>query len=230
MQRLIDQAKAALESGKSPTAILTHASFLPAHEWPRFRKLIRDSAQTPPLTIVSVKEPGESLTVTGRVVNGSGQPVKAAVMHFYQTSNKGWYSDRAAHVGGIEGDRKHARLFGYLKTDAEGRFKFATDPPGGLPGQRPSGAHSRRSGTGEQVCRQPYHGDSVRRRPAAHGRVAEAVSAEGLSLRRSQPIPRITSASRSNSRYASRIKRLKLTGAAIMVFEFQRHSRRAPAS
>lgn len=44
-QRLIDQARAALESGKSPTAILTAASFLPVHEWPRFRELIRDAAQ-----------------------------------------------------------------------------------------------------------------------------------------------------------------------------------------
>jgi len=133
VQRLIDQAKAALETGKSPSAILMDASFLSAHEWPRFRKLIRDSAQASSLTLVSSQEPGEPLTVTGRVVDRKGQPVKDAVLYFYQTSNKGWYSDRAAHVGGMEGDRRHARLFGYLKTGAEGRFELRTIRPVGYP-------------------------------------------------------------------------------------------------
>lgn len=133
VQRLIDQSKAALESGKSPSAILTDASFLPAHEWPRFRKLIRDSAQASPLTLVSAQEPGESLTVTGRVVDRNSQPVQGGVLYFYQTSSKGWYSDRAAHIGGMEGDRRHARLFGYLKTDAEGRFELRTIRPAGYP-------------------------------------------------------------------------------------------------
>ena len=133
MKRIIDQAKAALESGKSTTAILTDSAYLTAHEWPRFRQLIRDSAQPSPVTIVSEKEPGQALTVAGRVVDGYGQPVKAAVMYFYQTSDKGWYSDRAAHVGGMEGDRKHARLFGYLKATEEGRFELHTIRPAGYP-------------------------------------------------------------------------------------------------
>jgi len=30
-------------------------------------------------------------------------------MYFYQTSAKGWYSDRAAHVKAVAGDAKHAR-------------------------------------------------------------------------------------------------------------------------
>jgi protocatechuate 3,4-dioxygenase beta subunit len=133
VRRSIDQAKTALESGKSTTAILTDTSFLPVHEWPRFRKLIRDSAQFPPMTIISAQEPGEPLTISGRVVDGSRRPVKAALMYVYQTSSKGWYSDRAAHVGAVEGDRKHARLFGYLKTDAEGRFEIRTIRPAGYP-------------------------------------------------------------------------------------------------
>jgi protocatechuate 3,4-dioxygenase beta subunit len=133
VQRLIDQAKAGLESGRSTTAILTDPSFLSAHEWPRFRKLIRDSAQPSPLTIVCAQEPGRPLTVTGHVVDGSGQPIMAAIIYIYQTSTKGWYSDRAAHVRAVEGDRKHARLFGYLKTDAEGRFTLHTIRPAGYP-------------------------------------------------------------------------------------------------
>jgi protocatechuate 3,4-dioxygenase beta subunit len=133
VQKLIDQAKAALESGKSTTIILTDPSFLSAHEWPRFRKLIRQSASSWRTTIVTPNEPGKPLVVTGRVVDGEGRPVKEAVMYVYQTSAKGWYSDRAAHVSAHEGDRKHARLFGYLKTDAEGRFEVHTIRPSGYP-------------------------------------------------------------------------------------------------
>jgi protocatechuate 3,4-dioxygenase beta subunit len=133
VQELIDKAKAALESGKSTTTILTDPTFLSAHEWPRFRKLIRESAQASRTTIVTPQEPGESLVVIGRVVDGDGRPMKHAVMYFYQTSAKGWYSDRAAHISAHEGDRKYARLFGYLKTDAEGRFELRTIRPGGYP-------------------------------------------------------------------------------------------------
>jgi protocatechuate 3,4-dioxygenase beta subunit len=133
VRKLIDRAKAALESGKSATAVLTDPAFLSAHEWPRFRKLIRESAAASRTTIVTPKEPGEPLVVTGRVVDRDGRPVKQAVVYFYQTSARGWYSDRAAHVAAHEGDRKHARLFGYLKTDAKGRFELHTVRPGGYP-------------------------------------------------------------------------------------------------
>jgi protocatechuate 3,4-dioxygenase beta subunit len=133
IRRLIDQAKAALDAGKSTTDLLTDPTFGSAHEWPRFRKLIRDGASASPVTITSPNEPGDPLIVVGRVSDSQGRPVKAAVVYAYQTSNKGWYADRAAHISGNEGDRKHARLFGYLKTDGEGRFEVRTIRPGGYP-------------------------------------------------------------------------------------------------
>lgn len=79
------------------------------------------------------KEPGEPLILAGHVVDGDCQPVRKAVVYVYQTSNKGWYSDRTAHIAVNEGDRKHARLFGYLKTDAAGRFELRTIRPSGYP-------------------------------------------------------------------------------------------------
>jgi protocatechuate 3,4-dioxygenase beta subunit len=130
---LIDKAKRALESGQSATSVLTDPSFLPAHEWSRFRKLIREFAPVGRATIITPIEPGERLTVTGKVVGKGGQRVSQAVMYFYQTSAKGWYSDRAAHYSGHEGDRKHARLFGYLKTDDTGGFELHTIRPAGYP-------------------------------------------------------------------------------------------------
>jgi protocatechuate 3,4-dioxygenase beta subunit len=131
--RMIDQAKVLLQSGKSTTDILTDAAFLPAHEWPRFRQLIHDSTQSSPLTIVTSTEPGLRLLVYGRVADESGQPVIGATLYVYHTSAKGWYSDRAAHISANQGDRKHARLFGYLKTDGDGRFELHTIRPAGYP-------------------------------------------------------------------------------------------------
>jgi protocatechuate 3,4-dioxygenase beta subunit len=36
-------------------------------------------------------------------------------------------------VQAVEGDRKHSRLFGYLKTDNKGRFELRTIRPAGYP-------------------------------------------------------------------------------------------------
>jgi protocatechuate 3,4-dioxygenase beta subunit len=131
--RLIDQAKAALSAGKSTSEILTDKAYLPVHAWPRFRDLIRQQATTGLLRVTVADEPGTPLQVQGVVRNGRGEPVPDALMYFYHTSSKGWYSDRAAHFSGNGGDFQHARLFGYLKTDASGRFEFRTIRPAGYP-------------------------------------------------------------------------------------------------
>lgn len=56
-----------------------------------------------------------------------------ALVYFYHTSDKGWYSDTAPHILMNEGDMGHARLFGYLKTDSKGQFEFETIRPKGYP-------------------------------------------------------------------------------------------------
>jgi protocatechuate 3,4-dioxygenase beta subunit len=129
----IDKAAAALRSGKSASDVLSYPAYLPAHEWPRFRQLIRQSPGKARVTLVTAREPGDPLTVTGRVVGADGKPVPGALVYAYHTSAKGWYSDRAAHVGAVEGDRKHARLFGYVSTDEAGKFEIRTVRPGGYP-------------------------------------------------------------------------------------------------
>jgi protocatechuate 3,4-dioxygenase beta subunit len=132
-KKRIDEAEAALRAGKSTTEILTDPSFLSAHEWPRFRKLMRQSALSSRATIVTPAEPGTPMVVAGRVLEGNGQPVRGALIYVYQTSAKGWYSDRGAHFDAQEGDRKHARLFGYMRADAEGRYELHTIRPAGYP-------------------------------------------------------------------------------------------------
>ena len=52
---------------------------------------------------------------------------------FYQTDSRGWYSADRPHVEANEGDRRHARLFGYVITGADGKFELITVKPSGYP-------------------------------------------------------------------------------------------------
>ncbi|MFI5461577.1 MAG: hypothetical protein ACHRXM_39835 [Isosphaerales bacterium] len=134
VKTLIARADSALQSGKSTTDVLADPDYLPAHEWPRFRALIRRHATSSRLAMVCSNEPGDPMVVTGRVIDQTGKARPGAILYAYQTSAKGWYSDRAAHIAAHEGDRKYARLFGYLKTDENGRFELRTIRPAGYPG------------------------------------------------------------------------------------------------
>jgi protocatechuate 3,4-dioxygenase beta subunit len=131
---LIDKAEASFRSGVTSTSsLLTNPEYMPAHSWPRFRQLIRAHAMTTQLTIVTSQEPGEPLFVTGTIRDKQGGPLKGALIYFYQTSAKGWYSDKAPHFSGNSGDEKHARLFGYLNTNQNGQYEFRTIRPVGYP-------------------------------------------------------------------------------------------------
>jgi protocatechuate 3,4-dioxygenase beta subunit len=134
VKELIDKAQAGLTSGAlTITDVLTDGSYMPAHEWPRFRKLIREQTKATAITIVTPQEQGESLIVSGTVRDSNGAASKGALIYVYQTSARGWYSDRAAHVAANSGDQRHARLFGYLKTDEQGHYQFRTIRPVGYP-------------------------------------------------------------------------------------------------
>ena len=79
------------------------------------------------------QEPGEPLVVSGTIRNQQGEPIKGALIYVYQTSAKGWYSDKAPHISGVAGDEKHARLFGYLTTNQDGQYELRTIRPAGYP-------------------------------------------------------------------------------------------------
>jgi protocatechuate 3,4-dioxygenase beta subunit len=134
VKKLIDKAEAAFSSGEiSTSSLLTNPEYMPAHEWPRFRQLISAHAKATQLTVVTSQEPGEPLFVTGTISDKQGAPLKGALIYVYQTSGKGWYSDKAPHFSGNSGDKKHARLFGYLNTNQNGRYEFRTIRPFGYP-------------------------------------------------------------------------------------------------
>lgn len=134
VKKLIDKAEASFRSGDTTTSsLLTNAEYLPAHEWPRFRQLIRAHAGASQLAVVTAQEPGDPLFVTGTIRDKQGAPLKGALIYIYQTSAKGWYSDKAPHISGNSGDQKHARLFGYLNTNKNGQYEFRTIRPAGYP-------------------------------------------------------------------------------------------------
>lgn len=101
-----------------------------------FRNLIREHAPTGELTIVSEGEAGEPLVVEGKVTAANGAPIPGALLYAYQTDATGVYSI----VGGNAtlGDALNPRLYGYVRTDDEGRYRFRTIRPGPYPQSGPA--------------------------------------------------------------------------------------------
>lgn len=113
--------------------ILSDTSLMFLHSLKPFRETIKQNATAEKIRIINEREPGTRITVKGIIVLADGQPLGNVLVYVYQTSSEGWYSDTAPHVLQNEGDRKHARLFGYFKTNPAGEFEFETVKPQGYP-------------------------------------------------------------------------------------------------
>lgn len=78
--------------------------------------------------LVTDAEPGERMTVTGRVLGPDGQtPRKGVSVHVYHTDAQGHYSK-----GGT--DENQHRIQGTMRTNAEGRYEFRSIRPASYPG------------------------------------------------------------------------------------------------
>lgn len=131
----LDTIGAELKTGKMTAGrLLTDPKYMEFHPWPRFRELICEYGQSSHLTMVSRDEPGIRLSVTCAVIDAQGKRVPGAQVYLYHTSSQGLYARQAAHISAMEGDRRHARLFGYLRTDQQGMFSVQTIRPAGYPG------------------------------------------------------------------------------------------------
>lgn len=113
--------------------VLGNPELMQLHSLTPFREVIKKHAKAEKINIVTADEPGKRITVKGEVTGADGKPLKDLLVYVYQTSDKGWYADTAAHVLAMGGDVRHARLFGYLKTDDHGRFEYETIQPKGYP-------------------------------------------------------------------------------------------------
>lgn len=117
----------------SVSAILTDSSYEVLHPATAFRDLIKKYADAKVITISKDKEPGKKIKVTATITGADGKPVSDALVYLYQTDARGWYAADAPHVQAYEGDMRHARLFGYVRTDKNGRIELHTVKPSGYP-------------------------------------------------------------------------------------------------
>ena len=121
------------EGNTTISKILSDTSLMSFHSLTPFREIIRRNARSEKIQLYTDIEPGTRISINGKVENEAGKPVANKTVYVYQTSSEGWYSDTAAHVAMNEGDRRHARLFGYFKTGQDGTFEFLTVKPKGYP-------------------------------------------------------------------------------------------------
>lgn len=125
---VLERLEAALRAGACPTRALIEAAFARLHTLERFRLLIRAHARQSRIVMVLAEEPGEPLEVSGTVREADGTPVANALVYAFQTDASGHYTPDGM-------DERNPRLFGYLRTDGEGRYALRTIRPGHYPDQ-----------------------------------------------------------------------------------------------
>lgn len=131
---LLNEVRTKLQSKASTVSdILSDKKYLSIHPLTVFRELIKNNSNSNVLKIATADEPGKKIKVIGTVADKDGKPVPGALVYMYQTDSRGWYAADAPHVLQYEGDIRHARLFGYVKTDANGKFEMHTVKPSGYP-------------------------------------------------------------------------------------------------
>lgn len=121
------------DKSASVSTILSDKKYITIHSQTSFRELIKKYATTDPLEITTSVEPGKKINVTVTVKNKAGKAIPGALVYLYQTDARGWYAADAPHVSAHEGDMRHARLFGYVRTDKKGQFELHTIKPSGYP-------------------------------------------------------------------------------------------------
>ena len=81
-------------------------------------------------TIAPNGEPGTRIVITGRVFRSDQKtPYAGLVLYFYHTDASGVYNK-------TDGSYLRPRLYGWVKTDAEGRYEIRTIKPGSYPRRR----------------------------------------------------------------------------------------------
>jgi protocatechuate 3,4-dioxygenase beta subunit len=133
-QALIKEAEEKLKTNKaSISQILTDKKYDAVHPETEFRELIKKYCKSEIISIATDTIPGRKIKVIGTIKNIEGKPIEDALVYLYHTDARGWYAADAPHVSMNEGDMRHARLFGYVKTGKDGKFELHTIKPSGYP-------------------------------------------------------------------------------------------------
>ena len=72
-------------------------------------------------------EPGQPMTVTGRVYGADGKPRSGVIIYAHQTNARGIYPTSERSAG------RHGSLRGWARTGADGRYTFDTIRPASYP-------------------------------------------------------------------------------------------------
>jgi protocatechuate 3,4-dioxygenase, beta subunit len=91
-------------------------------------------------TLPDWNDEGQRLEVTGTIYQTDGKtPAKDVILYVYHTNQAGIYPTRGNEKGY---DRRHGYIRGWIKTGADGKYRFYTLVPGAYPGrQNPSHIH-----------------------------------------------------------------------------------------
>jgi len=133
-ETLIKEVEEKLKTNKATISqILTDKKYDTVHPETSFRELIKKYCKAEVISIATDTIPGRKIKVIGTIKNTDGKPIAGALVYLYHTDARGWYAADAPHVSMNEGDMRHARLFGYVKTGNDGKFELHTIKPSGYP-------------------------------------------------------------------------------------------------
>ncbi len=126
--RALELFEGALAAGlPRPERVLSDPAFRPLLDQDAARSRLRDLLRARPargvLRMVAPDEPGTPLVLAGTVSNEDGRPIAGARVALYHTDAAGWYS-----AGTTDSD--NPRLFGFVETGEEGRYRIRTVVPG----------------------------------------------------------------------------------------------------
>jgi protocatechuate 3,4-dioxygenase beta subunit len=96
--------------------------------------------------IANSNEPGEPLEISGTIFMPDGKtPAPDILLYVYHTDNKGLYSQWDTQTVG----KRHGHLRGWMRTDANGKYKFKTIRPASYPNsENPQHIHA--------IIKEPY--------------------------------------------------------------------------
>lgn len=85
-------------------------------------------------TLPDFKDPGPKLEISGTIFQADGKtPAGNVILYIYHTDQKGVYPQKGNETGWA---KRHGYLRGWIKTNADGKYKFYTLRPASYPNSR----------------------------------------------------------------------------------------------